>query len=263
MLKKMIPALSLLLCASPLYAAHPLVSDDTGTQGQGNWQLELNSEFFSDREREGGITQKESGGEVSAALSFGLSDRIDLVVGCPLAWYEAKEEGVVAADESGIGDLSVELKWRFFDDDRSGFSLALKPGLSLPTGDEHKGLGSGEISGGVLLIATKESGPLTLHANVGYTRNGYALQEDEEGLRRDIWSASFAGEYELSEKLRAVADIGMATNEEKGSAEHPAFLLGGLIYSVSENLDLDCGFKAGLNDAETDSTFLVGMATRF
>jgi len=55
MLKKIIPALSLLLCASPLYAAHPLVSDDTGTKGQGNWQLELNSEFFSDMEREGGL----------------------------------------------------------------------------------------------------------------------------------------------------------------------------------------------------------------
>jgi len=32
------------LWAGPLHAAHPYITDDTGTQGSGNWQLELMAE---------------------------------------------------------------------------------------------------------------------------------------------------------------------------------------------------------------------------
>ena len=32
-------------------AAHPLVTDDTGTQGDGNWQLEVNTDHTRTRAR--------------------------------------------------------------------------------------------------------------------------------------------------------------------------------------------------------------------
>ena len=44
--------------------------------------------------------------------------------------------------------------------------------------------------------------------------------------------------------------------------DHPAFLLGGLIYSVTQNFDIDAGVKWGLNDVETDTTWLAGVALR-
>jgi hypothetical protein len=44
---------------------------------------------------------------------------------------------------------------------------------------------------------------------------------------------------------------------------HPAFVLGGLIYSVSENLDVDFGVKGGLNKPEADYSVLAGLAWRF
>jgi hypothetical protein len=44
----------------------------------------------------------------------------------------------------------------------------------------------------------------------------------------------------------------MERNPEKTSDIHPAFILGGLIYAVSGNLDIDLGVKAGLNMTETD-----------
>ena len=40
-------------------------------------------------------------------------------------------------------------------------------------------------------------------------------------------------------------------------------ILGGLIYSVSENFDLDFGVKFGLNKPETDFAILAGIALRF
>jgi hypothetical protein len=262
-MKQYVMAAALLCCAAPAHAAHPLVTDDTGTQGAGGWQVECTTGFSSNSETDGGITIKERENEAAVVVSYGVAQNIDLVAGLPYLWYQNQEGQLVTADESGVGDMTVELKWRFFESEKSGFSLAVKPGISLPTGDADKGLGVGRVTGGAALIATKELGPLTLHANAGYHRNAYELDEDAAACNKDIWNASIAGEYPFSDKLRAVADIGIETAEEKGSRTHPAFVVGGLIYSVAENFDFDFGIKGGLNDAEPDTAVLLGVAARF
>lgn len=39
------------ILSSASFAAHPHITDDTGTQGKGKFQLEVNSEFAYDKER--------------------------------------------------------------------------------------------------------------------------------------------------------------------------------------------------------------------
>ncbi len=252
-----------LLFSGNAYAAHPLITDDTCTQGKGRYQIEINSAFSSDKESVNGISAEESERTIAAVLSCGISDHIDVVVGLPRHSYTIKEEGITKASEHGIGDMTVELKWRFIDADANGFSLALKPGLSLPTGNEQKGTGNGAVSGGVALIATHQGAIGAVHCNLAYRRNAYTIEEHKEAARNDIWHASLAAEINLTENLRSVVDIGIETNEERAQHTHPSFLLGGLIYSVSENLDLDLGVKGGINDAETDTAVLAGVAARF
>ena len=253
----------LLLLSSSAFAAHPLITDDSGTQGKGKFQLEINSEFATDKEKENGIAIKERAGETAAALSCGIAENIDLVVGLPLQWYTQREGGMITADESGIGDMSVELKWRVLDSEENGISLALKPGLSIPTGSEEKGLGYGRVSGGVTMIATREGRLGALHCNLGYSHSEYGIEEENEAARNDLWHASLAAELNMTDNLRSVANIGVETNEDKTSDIHPVFLIGGLICALSENLDVDLGLKCGLNKAETDTTFLAGLAARF
>jgi len=43
----------------------------------------------------------------------------------------------------------------------------------------------------------------------------------------------------------------------------PSFALIGLIYSITPDLDVDLGFKAGLSGTETDATLLTGLTMRF
>lgn len=81
--------------------------------------------------------------------------------------------------------------------------------------------------------------------------------------RKDLWHASLAGEIEIIKNLKAVANIGVARNPEEESTTHPAFILGGFIYSFNEQLDIDGGVKAGLNKAEVDTVLLVGLTYRF
>lgn len=261
MFKRIVFAVVVLLCTGSAFGAHPLITDDTGTQGKGKFQWEVNSEFNYDKETAGDVTVKETGGEVATALSYGITDNTDIVLGLPYQWFKVKEDGEVTSKEDGLSDLSVELKWRFFEKD--GLSFAMKPGITLPTGNEKKGLGNGRPSYGLTFITSKEIGPWAFHFNLGYARNEYKLREDKEANRKDIWHASIAGELEVIKDLKAVANIGIKRNPDRTSNTHPAFILGGLIYSVSENFDIDFGIKRGLNKPETDYAILIGIALRF
>ncbi len=249
------------------YAAHPLITDDIGMQGKGNFQIEVNSEFSTDEERvfdeDTGedVTEKTTGGEVASILSYGLTDDIDVVLGVPYVWARTDIEDDADSDEDGISDMSIELKWRLHEKDGLGF--ALKPAIVLPTGDEEKGLGNGKASYGLMFITTKEIEAWAFHLNLGYMHNEYKLEADEDANRKGIWHASLASAVEVTKDLRFVTNIGVETNPDKESSTHPAFLLGGAIYSITENLDIDAGVKAGLNKPETDLTLLAGMAVRF
>ena len=238
------------------YAAHPLITDDAGTQGKGKVQIEINSEFSRDKEKEDGVIIKERGGELATIISYGITDNADIVLGIPYQWFRIKEDGDTVEKEDGISDMSLELKWRFFEKD--GLSLALKPGITLPTGDEDKGLGTGRVTYRLFFITTKEIEPWAFHLNLGYIRNENKVDE-----RKDLWHLSLASEVEVTKDLKAVANIGIERNPDKTSNTHPAFILGGLIYSINENIDIDFGIKGRLNKPETDLTYLAGIAWKF
>lgn len=244
------------------HAAHPLITDDTGTQGKGKFQLEVNSEFTYDKEREFNedvgdyVTVKETGGEVATILSYGIASNVDIVVGLPYQWKKTRKDSAETSDEDGVSDVSFEVKWRFYE--KENLSLALKPGITFPTGDDEKGLGAGRMTYSMFFIMTKEIELFAFHLNLGYIRN-----ENKSDERRDIWHASLASEIEAVKDLKLVADIGMKRNPSKGSSTDPAFIIGGLIYSVTENINIDFGVKFGLNRPETDRTLLAGMSMRF
>jgi len=220
------------------FAAHPLITDDTGTQGMGKFQLEINGEHSDNK--------GEKTTEIAMALSAGVMDDVDLVVSVPYLFLNPERD----SNEKGIGDSGIEIKWRFYE--KEGFSFALKPGVTFDTGREDKGLGDGKPSYGIVLMATKGIDSSSLHLNLGYTKNKKEL--------RDVWHYSFAGEYGLTENLRTVANIGGETNPDRVSNTHPLFLLGGIIYSIRETLDIDFGIKAGLNRPEVDYAILTGIA---
>lgn len=233
------------------YAAHPLITDDTGTQGKGKFQLELNSEF--DHEDEDGAT--EDAFEFASILSYGLTDSIDVVLGIPYQFIRLKEDGQKDS-ENGLSDISLELKWRFYE--KEGLSFALKPGMTLPTGDTDKGLGAGKIAYSAFFIATKEIQPWAFHLNLGYIRN-----ENKADERKNLWHASVAGEVEVMKDLKVVGNIGVERNTDRTVDINPAFILGGIVYSLSENFDIDFGVKGGLNKPEADYSVLAGFAWRF
>lgn len=241
----------ILSCPAAAFAAHPLITDDAGTIGAGKYQLEINGEYGHEKEDE--VTTETTQG--AATLSYGLNESMDLVIGLPYQHIRTTDDTAVMTD-NGFSDTSLEIKWRFYEHD--DWSLALKPGLTLPTGDDEAGFGAGKVSCHLFSILSKKMDPWAFHLNLGYIRN-----ENTRNEEKDIWHASIASTLAVTDTLTAVANLGVESNTDELAGTDPAFILAGLIYAVSEGLDLDCGIKYGLNGAETDYTVLAGITLRF
>jgi hypothetical protein len=81
--------------------------------------------------------------------------------------------------------------------------------------------------------------------------------------KENLWHASLASEWKASEAARIVANIGIEKNADPAADTDPAFALIGIVYALSQDLDIDLGYKFGMSDPETDQTVLAGMAFRF
>jgi hypothetical protein len=246
-----------LFVSTSAWAGHPLVTDDAGTLGKGKAQVEIGTQLWRHKDVvDATTTDKSEGGEVAASVGIGLHDRVDLVIGVPYVWQSLDTNDAFVSRADGIGDVNLDIKWRFFE--HEGWGLALKPGITFPTGDENQGLGDGRTSYRLFLIGSRELGPVALHANMGYLRS-----PNGAGNHQDLWHASLAAEYEFVKDWKLMADVGASRNPTPGDGTHPAYALGGVAYAVTEKIRLDGGIKFGLNKAETDITYLFGVTFQF
>lgn len=238
------------------HSARPLLTDDAGTLGKGVFQVEMGFETSDHRTDDDGVVTREDASNASATLSYGILDNLDVLLGMPYEKTKIRQDGDTVHNEDGFADMTLEAKWRFFEKD--GFAMALKPGVSFPYGNEKKGFGTGRMTYGALFIATQDIGPVSFHLNAGYRRNDNRTDE-----RKDIWGGDFAAVVTVAKPLKLVANVGTKINTDKAVATDPAFFLGGLIYSITDKIDLDLGYKCGLNKAEADNTYIVGLTIKF
>jgi hypothetical protein len=240
-----------LMTAPTLYGAHPLITEDTATQGRGNFQFELTNEHGVIRE----LGSEQQVVLTSGVLTYGVTDAADVILTVPYLRLGASAL-TGTPTESGFTDAGLDMKWRFYEKDR--FSLALKPGLIFPTGDESHNLGSGRTGWSTYVAASYQPGPWNLLLHVGHLHHNNAA-----GERRDIWHASAAVIRNIGEVLQLVVDAGVDTNTDRSTNSNPSFLTGGAIWSVRQNIDLDLGFRLGSTDTQRLRTLLAGVALRW
>jgi hypothetical protein len=262
---------AMVLGAAPMVAraAHPFVTDDTSTQGAGNWQLEL----LGQRDRNdrlavpggGPVRQRTRSTTFNPVATYGLLEALDVALGLNYQRYRVSDNGVVTAEARAAADSTLELKWRFYE--RDALTLALKPGLQLPTGDEDRGLGTGRMSWGAAFIAAYDAKPWSLLGNVAYFHPRFKLPQDADGSRGHLWRVSGGASYTVRGDLKLVGELGVRTNPSRNDPFAPGrkgqFAMVGAIYSPSNKIDLDIGLRKGLNRAETDTALLVGAAFRW
>jgi hypothetical protein len=180
---------------------------------------------------------------------------VDIALGVAY-WFLHARDDVSTESANGISDLAIEAKWRFYEN--NGLSFALKPGFTLPTGNEDKALGNGRPTYYLYFIASKEINSWVFLANLVYLRN-----DNKSDDRNNIWRASLASTFQIIKNLKLVGDIGLATNPERSSSIPTAYILGGFSYSLKDNFDIGLGVKGGLTKPEADISVRGGITWRF
>jgi len=232
----------LLLAPWAAFAAHPLQTEDTGTQGTANVEIEngfSNARFDST-----------TVATYQPQLSIGVANSVDAILQPALVRVRSPQQASV----TGWGDTNLDAKWRFWSSDP--WSLALRGGVLAPTG--RKGLTRGEASEHALLVATWKDAPTTVHANVGLTRLARA-----PGARASVAQVSAAVMQSIDNGLVLAADGELHQDPDPARKTWPGSLLGGLIWTARPGLDLDIGYQRSFSAQPVNRQWMAGLTWRF
>jgi hypothetical protein len=239
-------AATLAFAAGAVHGAHPLITEDTGTQGKGGWQLEVNGERTHDR-TDGVVTR---GFQAAGTLSYGIVDSADVQLTLPYLRQKTDD-----TRGSGRLDFAVDVKWRFYED--GPLSLALKPGLTFPSGRDEEGFGTGRSTWGSLAILSYDRERWAFHSHVGYrhNRNNVGQHTSLRHISASLW-------LKPNERLKLVSDYSLDTNPDPSSDRTVRQTVVGFIYSVAPSFDFDVGVRFG-NAPAIDRALLFGTTLRW
>ncbi len=249
-LQRLAPAFLAVTIGHAAHAAHPLLTEDTGTQGKGNFQLELTGARGREATDAGTLRAEQP----AAVVAYGLAETADLQIGTSYLRLSL-DDGIAQTRNAGFSDVTVDVKWRFLE--RGPLSLALKPGFIIPVGSEARGLGRGSWTGGSLLVFSYEPGPVAFHSHLGYLYNNLV------GERRSLWHVSGAVTWQATEQLKLVADVAYDTNPLALGADGVFRTVLGAIYSPVKNVDLDVGVQRGHQLPALGLAVLFGVTLRW
>jgi hypothetical protein len=253
----------LLFFSTPALAYFPFLTDDTGTQGQGGNQLELNYVFIKER----GVGLAEDGtyysGNYGTSNSFpmtytrGLTDDLDLFVGIIRQ----------TSPTNGWMNSAIGLKWRFAGDAEEGWSFAIKPALLTPVSRsmEASGLGNGKTNGSVSLISSYIQPKYEIHLNARYTSN-FSYSGSEEQQAQHLWGVSVAPVWVLNHQWKLGIDAGLETNPNATSAQ-VAYGQIGVVFAPVKNIQIGLGLLGnralGSPSREYNWSLMSGVTWQF
>jgi len=218
-------------------ALQPLITDDTGTQGAGGNQIEL--AYQRSVEKEPGSTSVIR--TIQPVYTRGWTDTLDLYAG---GMFVRSSPAAPDTPQSGTGNAVAGLKWRFHEDEKSGFSMALKPEiwLPVPARTEDRGIGSARTNASIALLLTQETGFGSVHYNLALATQRFGGTARQDVHRDRLWRLSVAPVFEITERWRIAFDTGLITNPHRLEKSGMAYVEAGVIHSPGDDLE----FAAGL-----------------
>ena len=138
-----------MLPAMPAEAGPPFVTDDPDTPDKGHFEINLAAQYT-----------RFNGGSAanvpSLEVNYGVLSNLQATILVPLGLSQVSGVGT----NVGFGDVELELKYRFIEEDSWGWrpAVATAPQINLPTGSEARGLGAGRFTGFIPIWAQKDIG---------------------------------------------------------------------------------------------------------
>ncbi|MEW6307423.1 MAG: transporter [Verrucomicrobiota bacterium] len=161
-------------------------------------------------------------------LVYGISDRQEWIF---------EFAGLSRNGQYGINDAVTGTKYVFVKESERLPGVAGSFELKLPTGDEARGLGSGEFDYDVRLRAQKTWGWFTAIGNAGYT---VVTDPEFGGVRQsteNVWLFTFGQEYQIARRTKLLSEVYYVSREAPGDANRLAANIG-FKHKVRDNLTL-------------------------
>lgn len=176
----------------------------------------------------------------------------DLRVGLSVPYYVVEtDDGATNDSESGMGDTLIWSEWDLLPERPDAFSLTASALFKLPTADEEKGLGTGEIDYGLFLELGRRYEDVRPFLSAGYIWKGDTPEIDY----RNTWLYSLGvAKYIGRDELYASFDVRDAV---AAGTEDTRFLSVGWLHELSLRQELRFDLAAGLNDGSADLVFTV------
>jgi hypothetical protein len=258
MIRKLLIAAAL-LAAAPACAqdrdycpARPGLGDAACTVDPGRVSLEVGAAAWDHDPGSDTITI----GDTVARIGIGPSTEFDIGW---TAYVHARERTGAAIDRSsGVGDVTLALRQNLHNPDGSGFTLALEPFVSLPTGSGPGGAGT--WGAGLIVPMGYDLGHgLSLQSTSEFDA---APDADRHGRHASISEVIGLG-IDLTEQLSATAEVQGVRDWDPSGHSTQSYAALALAWMAGKDLQLDIGGAAGLNRAATDLQLYAGISHRF
>ncbi|HEY0413861.1 MAG TPA: transporter [Allosphingosinicella sp.] len=202
-------ALGLAGSAVPAFAGPPFLTDDPVPTDTGHWEIYA----FTAAER----IHSALDGDLGVDLNYGPVKDVQLTATLPLSFSHAPLEGW----RSGTGDVELGVKYRFFHDEKSGFSASIFPRAILPTAGHSPGEKTRLLL--PLWLGMDFPGGTSLFGGGGYLINPGTGN-------RDYWQAAIALTHELSKDVLVGAEIARQGADTFGGTAQTRAGLGSIVH---------------------------------
>jgi hypothetical protein len=229
------------------------------TVDAGHFQVEMSLVgYASDRESFEGVTERfEAWAIAPMNLKIGLLNQLDaeLLLEPYNLLYEREDGSLVT--RRGFGDTTVRLKYNLWGNDGGRTAFAATPYVRLPT--SQVGIGSRGVEGGLVL-------PLAVELPRGFylgvtTRFDAVRNEDEPGYHAEFVNSVEFG-HDLFGNLYGYVELFSAVSTER-DAEWVGTFDAGLIYELTDNVQLSAGVSIGVTRSADDLYVFAGLAWRY
>jgi len=229
------------------------------TVDAGHFQVEMTLVgYTSDRQSFAGVRQRfEAWAIAPMNLKIGLLNQLDaqLLLEPYILLYEREDGSRVT--RHGFGDTTVRLKYNFWGNDGGRTAFAATPYVKFPTSQD--GVGNRGVEGGLILPLAVEL-PRAFYLGTT-TRFDAVRSEDEPGYHAEFVN-SIAFGHVLFGKLFGYVEFFSAVSTKR-DADWVGTFDTGLIYELTENLQLNAGVNIGVTRSADDWNGFVGLAWRF
>ncbi len=180
----------LLLAPLSLFAqgGPPLLTDDPGTPGRNNWEINLGYTI----DRQSGYNEYET---PILDMNYGWGDRVQLKYEMPYIYAGIGGSSLI----SGPGDSKFGVKIRFFQDDKLGLNISTYPQLEV--NNTSNSVRRGLVYNGPLFLlpleVTKKVGPIDVDLEVGHwftQQQGY-------------WISGLAFAHQATRRLEVLGEV--------------------------------------------------------